>query len=186
MIAALVMYLPCRERCLIHVARNVLAKVPKDAQAEVKADYWAIFELPEDVEPGLDAVKRVQANIDSFAKRWCDAYPGAVAISGETKIELHPSVRYQSPASKLNNITFSHSGLFSTLKVLHDDPPGHAFSRPTNQRYNHVTLRSVTQLRTEAARVQRDLHTDPSGSQLFCEGNHLFRRLIIPNCYQHV
>ena len=67
-----------RQRCLIHVARNVLAKVPKNAQAEVKADYWAIFDLPEDVEPGPHAVKRIQANIDSFAKRWRDSYPGAM------------------------------------------------------------------------------------------------------------
>lgn len=30
-----------RQRCLIHRARNVLAKIPTNAQAEVKADYWA-------------------------------------------------------------------------------------------------------------------------------------------------
>ena len=36
-----------RQRCLIHRARNVLAKVPKNAQAEVKADYWAIFDVPD-------------------------------------------------------------------------------------------------------------------------------------------
>ena len=35
-----------RQRCLIHVARNILAKVPKHAQAQIKADYWAIFDLP--------------------------------------------------------------------------------------------------------------------------------------------
>ncbi|BDB42162.1 hypothetical protein IWGMT90018_26080 [Mycobacterium kiyosense] len=35
-----------RQRCLVHRARNVLAKVPKNAQAEVKADYWSIFEVP--------------------------------------------------------------------------------------------------------------------------------------------
>ena len=49
-----------RQRCLIHVARNILAKVPKNAQADVKADYWAIFDLPDDVEPGLDAVRLAQ------------------------------------------------------------------------------------------------------------------------------
>jgi putative transposase len=33
-----------RQRCLIHRARiNVLAKVPKNAHADMKADYWAIF-----------------------------------------------------------------------------------------------------------------------------------------------
>jgi putative transposase len=67
-----------RQRCLIHVARNVLAKVPKNAAAEVKADYWAIFDLPEGVEPGLDAVNMAQARIDAFATRWRDAYPAAV------------------------------------------------------------------------------------------------------------
>ena len=67
-----------RQRCLIHVARNVLTKVPKNAQAEIKADYWAIFDLPEGVEPGLDAEKLAQARIDAFATRWRDAYPAAV------------------------------------------------------------------------------------------------------------
>jgi Transposase and inactivated derivatives len=67
-----------RQRCLIHRARNLLAKVPKNAQAEVKADYWAIFDVPEDVEPGPDAVAHVQNKIDEFARRWRDSYPGAV------------------------------------------------------------------------------------------------------------
>jgi putative transposase len=44
-----------RQRCLVHRARNVLAKVPKNAQAEVKADYRAIFDVPETIEPGPDA-----------------------------------------------------------------------------------------------------------------------------------
>lgn len=67
-----------RQRCLIHRARNVLAKVPTNAQDEVKADYWAIFEVGDDVEPGLDAVHVVQKRIDLFAKRWRDSYPAAV------------------------------------------------------------------------------------------------------------
>ena len=33
-----------RQRCLIHRARNVLAKVPAAAQAEIQAAYWAIFD----------------------------------------------------------------------------------------------------------------------------------------------
>jgi putative transposase len=67
-----------RQRCLVHVARNVLAKVPKNAQAEVKADYWAIFDVPDTVEPGPDAVKLAQTRIDTFARRWRDSYPAAV------------------------------------------------------------------------------------------------------------
>ena len=32
------------QRCTAHVGRNVLAKVPTHAQADVKGDYWAIFD----------------------------------------------------------------------------------------------------------------------------------------------
>lgn len=67
-----------RQRCLIHRARNLLAKIPKHAQTEVKADYWAIFDVPDSVPAGPDAVAYVQARIDSFAARWRDAYPSAV------------------------------------------------------------------------------------------------------------
>ena len=35
-----------RQRCLVRRGRNVLAKVRKSDQAEVKADYWAIFDVP--------------------------------------------------------------------------------------------------------------------------------------------
>jgi transposase-like protein len=67
-----------RQRCLIHRARNLLSKVSKNAQADVKADYWAIFDIPEDVEPGPAAVAYVQKRIDCFAARWRDSYPAAV------------------------------------------------------------------------------------------------------------
>jgi putative transposase len=36
-----------RQRRLIHRCRNILSKIPRNAQAEVKAGYWAIFELPD-------------------------------------------------------------------------------------------------------------------------------------------
>jgi transposase-like protein len=67
-----------RQRCLIHRARNILAKVPKNALSEVKADYWAIFDVPAEIEPGLDAVAFVQKRIDTVALRWRDSYPAAV------------------------------------------------------------------------------------------------------------
>ncbi|MFZ0120499.1 MAG: transposase [Pseudonocardiaceae bacterium] len=69
-----------RQRCLIHRARNVLAKIPHNAQAAVKADYWSMFEVPDTVEAGLDAVTHVQAKIDAFDRRWRDSYPAAVRI----------------------------------------------------------------------------------------------------------
>lgn len=83
-----------RQRCLIHRARNVLAKVPKNAQAEVKADYWAIFDVGDDVEPGLDAVQVVQKRIDSFAKRWRDSYPAAVRCLLDDRNSLTVYLRF--------------------------------------------------------------------------------------------
>lgn len=83
-----------RQRCLIHRARNVLAKVPKNAQAEVKADYWAIFDVGDDVEPGLDAVQVVQKRIDSFAKRWRDSYPAAVRCLLDDRDSLTVYLRF--------------------------------------------------------------------------------------------
>ncbi|MEW9556532.1 IS256 family transposase [Nonomuraea sp. NPDC050783] len=70
-----------RQRCLVHRARNVLAKVSAGDQAEVKAAYWQIFDLTdlgEDVEPGQQLVDWVQRRIDAFAETWAGRYPAAV------------------------------------------------------------------------------------------------------------
>ena len=67
-----------RQRCLIHRCRNIVAKVPKHAAADIKADYWKIFDVPDTVEPGLDAVALVHKRIEEFAARWRDSYPAAV------------------------------------------------------------------------------------------------------------
>ena len=73
---------------------NVLAKVPKNAQAQVKADYWAIFDVPDTIEPGLDAVGYVQKRIDSFEKRWRDAYPAAVRCLLDDRDSLTVNLRF--------------------------------------------------------------------------------------------
>ncbi|EUA42301.1 transposase, Mutator family protein [Mycobacterium xenopi 4042] len=83
-----------RQRCLIHRARNILAKVPKNAQADIKADYWAIFDLPDNIEPGLDAVKLAQSRIDTFAKRWRDSYPAAVRCLLDDRESLTVYLRF--------------------------------------------------------------------------------------------
>jgi transposase-like protein len=46
LIGAVEQVFPCslRQRCLVHRARNLLAKVPTHAQAEVKAAFWQIFD----------------------------------------------------------------------------------------------------------------------------------------------
>lgn len=35
--------------------RNVVAQVPRQAATEIRADYWAIFDVPDNVGPGPDA-----------------------------------------------------------------------------------------------------------------------------------
>jgi putative transposase len=83
-----------RQRCLIHRARNVLSKIPKNAITEVKADYWAIFEVPETIEPGLDAVAFVQDRIDAFATTWRDSYPAAVRCLLADRASLTAYLRF--------------------------------------------------------------------------------------------
>jgi putative transposase len=67
-----------RQRCLIHRARNVLAKVPAERREAIKAEFWAIFDLPERTEHGDAAVRAAQANIDAFARRYERELPSAV------------------------------------------------------------------------------------------------------------
>jgi transposase-like protein len=66
-----------RQRCAIHRARNILAKVPTHAQAEVKADYWAIFEGI-DAAPGTAAQAEARRRAKRFATKWRTLYPSAV------------------------------------------------------------------------------------------------------------
>ena len=95
-----------RQRCLIHRARNILAKVPKNGQVEVKADYWAIFDVGDDVEPGFDAVRLAQNNIDAFAKRWRDSYPAAVRALLADRESLTVYLRF--PREHRNRIRHSN------------------------------------------------------------------------------
>jgi putative transposase len=66
-----------RQRCAIHRARNILAKVPTHAQADVKADYWAIFEGI-DAPPGTAAQAEARRRAKRFATKWRPLYPAAV------------------------------------------------------------------------------------------------------------
>ena len=71
-----------RQKCLIHRARNVLAKVPATAQDEIRGAYWAIFDTTAltaaGVQPGQRLVTAVQARIDAFAQKYASLYPAAV------------------------------------------------------------------------------------------------------------
>jgi putative transposase len=82
-----------RQRCLIHRARNVLAKVPNHAQAEVKAAFWRIFD-DIDAPPGDQAVAEARRRADTFADRYRKRYPAAVACLLDTLPELTCFLRF--------------------------------------------------------------------------------------------
>jgi transposase-like protein len=71
-----------RQKCLIHRCRNLLAKIPADAQTEIRSAYWAIFDTAAltaaGVQPGQRLVTAVQARIAAFAERYARLYPAAV------------------------------------------------------------------------------------------------------------
>ncbi len=66
-----------RQRCLLHRARNLLAKVPAHAHAKVKAEFWAIFDDLK-ASPGEAAVAEATRRARGFAVKWRTLYPAAV------------------------------------------------------------------------------------------------------------
>jgi transposase-like protein len=66
-----------RQRCLIHRARNVLAKVPAEHQGEVKKAYWSIFD-DTGAEPGEGAIAVVRSRADRFVDTYVKRFPSAV------------------------------------------------------------------------------------------------------------
>jgi putative transposase len=68
-----------RQRCLIHRARNVLAKVPAGMQAEIKDAYWALFDTEDlKTQPGPRLVELIDARITEMAAKYSATYPAAM------------------------------------------------------------------------------------------------------------
>jgi putative transposase len=65
------------QRCLVHVCRNLIAKVPTHAQDQVKRDYWAIFDQIQ--AEGEAAVAEARQRAKRFIAKWQPLYPTAVA-----------------------------------------------------------------------------------------------------------
>ena len=80
------------QRCLVHVARNVLAKVPKHANADLKRDYWAIFDNIE--EEGESAVAEAKRRAKRFIAKWKPLYPAAVACVEDNLDDLVTHLRF--------------------------------------------------------------------------------------------
>ena len=63
--------------CLVHVCRNLIAKVPAHAQDQVKRDYWAVFDQIQ--AQGEAAVAEARQRAARFIAKWQPLYPSAVA-----------------------------------------------------------------------------------------------------------
>jgi putative transposase len=94
-----------RQRCLVHRARNTLAKVSAHDQAEVKADFWAVFDVGE-AEPGEQAVTVAQRQAAAFATKWQARYPAAVACVTADLASLTVYLRF--PAEHWRRIRHSN------------------------------------------------------------------------------
>jgi transposase-like protein len=87
-----------RQRCLIHRCRNFLAKVPVEAQTELRDAYWAIFDtealIAAGMRPGPDLVAAVQRRIDAFADKYARAFPAAVKCLLTDRAQLTSYLRF--------------------------------------------------------------------------------------------
>ena len=70
-----------RQRCLIHRARNVVAKIPAGMQAEVKDAYWKVFDTGDlTTAPGPKLVELIDTRISELAAKYQALYPAAAKI----------------------------------------------------------------------------------------------------------
>ena len=91
-----------RQKCLIHRARNVLAKVPAEAQTELKNAYWKLFDVDDVLDgnddltlvPGPELVAFVQARIAVFATTYAGRYPAAVKCLLTDREQLTSYLRF--------------------------------------------------------------------------------------------
>lgn len=82
-----------RQRCLIHRLRNLLARVPRHAQAKLKAEYWAIWNGIE-AAPGDRAVAEATRRAKAFGAKWGKLYPAAVECLQEDFEHLVTHLRF--------------------------------------------------------------------------------------------
>jgi hypothetical protein len=128
-----------RQRSLIHRARNSLAKVPVHAQTNIKAEYWAIFDLGDGIEPRDAAIaevihrgssagrmKRMTMNLrmvlrrSSYVVGWSAATPDCQERPGSPSppsSERRPEPPYGNSAF-LDHVRRHEAGYDSTPEVL--------------------------------------------------------------------
>ena len=60
----------------------------------MRGDYWEIFDIGDDVEPGEPAVAEARRRARQFEATWGSRYPGAVACVTDTLDELVAHLHY--------------------------------------------------------------------------------------------
>ena len=96
-----------RQRCVIHRARNILAKIPAGMQAEVKDAYWQIFDT-EDLKtpPGPQLIELIDDRISEMAARYSATYPSAMKCLATDREGLTAYLRF--PAEHHHRIRHSN------------------------------------------------------------------------------
>jgi len=96
-----------RQRCLIHRARNVLAKIPAGMQAEVKDAYWKIFGTEGlKTPPGPRLAELIDARISDMTGRYSATYPPAMKCLTTGREGLTTYLRF--PAAHHHRIRHSN------------------------------------------------------------------------------
>jgi len=83
-----------RQRWMRHRCWNTIAKVPEIDQPAVRADYWEIFDIGDDIESGEPAVAAARRRARQFEATRAETYPGAVACVTDTLDELVAQLHY--------------------------------------------------------------------------------------------
>jgi putative transposase len=96
-----------RQRCVIHRARNILAKIPAGMQAEVKDAYWKIFDTADlKTPPGPKLVELIDARISEMATRYGPTYPAAMKCLTSDRDGLTAYLRF--PAEHHHRVRHSN------------------------------------------------------------------------------
>jgi putative transposase len=150
-----------RQRCLIHRCRNLLAKVPAEAQTELRDTYWAIFDTEDltaaGMAPGHQLVAAAQRRMDAFAETYTRAYPAAVKCLLTDRKQLTSYLRFpvETPPDPTLQLHRTH---------LRRDPPAGESHRPAARRsvLPQPRLGRARPRLTRLARHHNDTHRHPA------------------------
>ena len=118
-----------RQRCVIHRARNILAKIPAGMQAEVKDAYWKIFDTGDlKTPPGPQLVELIDARISEMAAQVRAHLPGGDEVPDHRpgRADRLPAVPRRAPSPR--------PALQLHRAHLRRDPPPHQGHRPAPRR----------------------------------------------------